>query len=283
MGGVGTYDTASGGLTAMKSQRITGVADLAEPVPEAGCVVAEGISRGTATSGTTLMVQAVLSSRIPPPVDRALGSSRSPTRVLGGFSLGVGAGDHVLRSDVRFDETDEEAVQTYPSTLDATGAEVDVTNTVTETSIYSFSLPANTLATGRAVRLWIHGDALFNVVAVSSFTLKVKLGATTLYDDATVALANSATRCPVWFNFVVAANGAASLQTLGGRAAIGSRTGTTTGLGDLATDEVNAAAEVYGTSAEDGTTALTLNVTITLDGATTTRSFRKQYACLEWL
>ena len=62
---------------------------------------------------------------------------------------------------------------------------------------------------------------------------------------------------------------------------VGTQGGATSGLGDLAVDEILVSTPLHGTSAEDATTTLTLTVTVTWDASSSTRSFRKKYACLE--
>lgn len=55
-----------------------------------------------------------------------------------------------------------------------------VSNTVTETTIYTYSIPANTFAPFKALRLTLFGILLNNTGADRGVTFRVKSGATTL-------------------------------------------------------------------------------------------------------
>jgi hypothetical protein len=180
----------------------------------------------------------------------------------------------------------EEAVepeQEYPLTLDNDGSTVDVASTNAETTLYTYDLPADTLVNGRAVKLWLHGDALGNT-GLNTLIVRVKLGGTTIYQDVTGTWANSATRRPWLMEFVVGASDSSSAQSLGGGIHIGSVGTATTGLGDLAGATVAISdTPVFGTASKDGTTVLALAVTVQWSASSASLSFRKYQASVVWL
>ena len=65
--------------------------------------------------------------------------------------------------------------------LDRSTSTVDVVSTVTETTIYTFSVPANAMSTNRMLRLTMIGDVLNNDGTNRQFTVRIKFGATTMY------------------------------------------------------------------------------------------------------
>ncbi len=169
-----------------------------------------------------------------------------------------------------------------PSVLGRAVATLDVVNTIVETSLGSVSVPANALRTDRAVRLTLVGDYLNNSGVARTVTLRVKLGATTLYNDATVALAANAARRPLRAELLIANLNASNVQALGGAIALGSAGGATAGLGDLAIANI-AEAIISGSAAEDTTTAKTFEITAQHQVAAATISVRRLYAVWELL
>ena len=177
----------------------------------------------------------------------------------------------------------EEPAQEYPLTLDNDGSAVDVTSTASETTIYTYDLPADTLVDGRAVRLWLHGDALANT-GLNTLTVRVKLGGTTIYQGVTGTWVTGATRRPWLMEFVVGARDSSSSQSLGGRIHIGPAGTATTGLGDLSGATVAVSnTPVFNTASKDGTTVLALAVTVQWASSSANLSFRKYQASLVWL
>lgn len=70
------------------------------------------------------------------------------------------------------------------SLLDATTAALQLVNSVTETDMFSFSVPANTLGTGRRLRLTLVGRYRNESGASRTITGRVKFGGTTMVTDA---------------------------------------------------------------------------------------------------
>ena len=167
-----------------------------------------------------------------------------------------------------------------PGDVARTASLLDVVNSVAETSLFSFSVPANALGTNRMLRLTLFGDYLNNSGATRTVTFKAKYGATTLFNDATLALAASASRRPFRFELQLANQGATNAQVLSGLISLGLAGGTTSGLGDLSALPA-LMNHIFGASVEDSTAAKTLDVTATHSAANASISIRRQYACLE--
>jgi hypothetical protein len=204
---------------------------------------------------------------------------------LGGFTDVVkgGTGAITLTGWLKGNGTD--AITSHTSSvvevLDRSVASQDINTTAVETSIYSFSVPANTLSTNRMLRLSLICDYLNNSGTTKFITLKVKYGATTLYSDTTNTIATDASRHAVYMVILLAANNATNDQVLGGYVNLGDAGGTTSGLGDFADDEIMAHTAIGGESAEDSTLAKTFTVTITHSASDALTSFRRHVAILE--
>lgn len=139
--------------------------------------------------------------------------------------------------------------------LDASTSTVQVVNTTTETTIYTFTVAANKLGTDKMIMVKVLGDAKNNRGANSELTLRLKYGTTTLA-SAVVDYVDSATTFEWSRQLVVAAKGATNVQR---GAVFGMGTTTTAG-------------------AEDSTGALALTVTVQWEFADANTEFNKYYA-----
>lgn len=154
-------------------------------------------------------------------------------------------------------------------------------NTSAEQTLFSYTVPAGLLRTDRALRFTCLWNYLNNTGANRTFTLRVKLGATTLYADATVAIATSATIRPVFLDIVLGNADATNDQALGGRIDIANVAATTSGLGDLAT--ASTPRLFGGSAAEDSTADLVFAVTLQASNASNSHTATRRLATLELL
>lgn len=166
--------------------------------------------------------------------------------------------------------------------LDKLVTELDIVSDNTEQTIYSKSIGASTLMLGGVLRLTILGDYLNNSGGTRTLQVKVKFGSTTLYDDTTISIAVAAERYPIFWQIFLANRGSDSSQWCGGLLMIGNRPATT-GIGELATDEVAANAPIGGTATEVTTSAKTFSVTVTHSASNASLSFRREVAILEMM
>lgn len=164
-------------------------------------------------------------------------------------------------------------------------AEVDVGNTVVETALVSQSIGAGVMSTNKMLRCTIIGDFLQNT-AGDTFTLRIKLGATTLWASAqSAAMTADADRSPFRMVFEIANLGVANSQFMAGVLMMSDRdqTPVTTGIGRFSSGSVGFIAPfaTNGVVAVDTTVAQTLAVTAQWNSAAASRSIRKKYALIE--
>lgn len=159
----------------------------------------------------------------------------------------------------------------------------DVSDTVDETTVYTTSVPANTLGTTGLLRLTIGGDYLANF-GTPTLRVRVKFGGAAIYDDTTAAFSTSATRRP-WHAIIHLANrNATNVQTMFGQfwmnavgtgavQGLGPIDGTPTVLGIIGSDPIDIATD----TTQDQLFAVTVQHSV----ANANVSFRRKYAALE--
>jgi len=130
-----------------------------------------------------------------------------------------------------------------------------VENTVTETDIFSYTVPANTLGTLNALHIRFGGSFLNSSGSGVTYTMRFKFGATTLFSDVTASFASSAIRRPLDFDVVLAANGATNAQVFGGNVMMSVATAATIGVGDIGTDEQAGYGPILGVDSTEDSTA----------------------------
>lgn len=170
------------------------------------------------------------------------------------------------------------------SIFDKSTTTVSVTNTTTETTLYSVTVPANTLGTNHLLRVSIGGTYLNNTGLNHSIRLKIKYGAMTLYDDTTDSLGVDANNRGWRLELILAANAATNAQKLLGRFAIGDLGAATAGTGDIGkvlADQDAMGGPLYGTSAIDSTAAQTLAVRVIHAAASTSLTISREIVITE--
>lgn len=161
----------------------------------------------------------------------------------------------------------------------ASGTTIDVVNTVTETAIFSQSLEANLLSSNGSVRLSLLCDYLNNSGANRNLTVRVKLGATTMFGDARTAITVSANRRVILIDLILGNLNATNSQMVQGTFQLTAATaGSVAGTGIL--DGATSGIGFMGTAAEDTTSAKTLAVTMEHSAANANLSVRARYATL---
>lgn len=187
-------------------------------------------------------------------------------------------------TDIGAPEFYENAWTQFVGVIDRQVTQNDVVNTLTETSFYSFSVPANVLDTQKMLRLTIYGDYLNNSGAGRTLTVRVKFGGTTYYNDVSGTLAASASRHPFRWEILVGNRNATNVQSIGGYLSMGVAGGATTGIGDMGTFATNTTGletPFYNDGAIDTTVAQTLEVTVKHSTNHASLSIRRQMAILE--
>lgn len=160
------------------------------------------------------------------------------------------------------------ADNTVIGTGTASGSTVSTNTTNTIFDLLNYSVPANAMGANGFVKFLITGNILQNQATGTTYTITVVFGGTTLFADATAAIAQSASRMPMWIEGIVFNKNATNAQGFDGNVRIGDQGGATTGIGDISDDEVigcDSNADSEGAdSAIDTTAAVTLQVRMTM-------------------
>jgi hypothetical protein len=170
----------------------------------------------------------------------AMGSNK-----VTGLAAGTTAGDAV-----RFQQVGRILAEAH--------ADMQVVNTVTETDLFSYSLPGGTLAAGDSLALMVDLSWLNNSAGSVTFRWRLKFGATTLFDSAATTFTTSASRNRGKFLIDIIA-GSTTAQIVDGLI-VGTR-GASPGV-IITSGTGLTAGDLKGTGAEDTSTAKTLKLTI---------------------
>lgn len=143
---------------------------------------------------------------------------------------------------------------------------------VSENLLINETIAANTLATLGIVMARMQGTIANASGSTKSFIIRVRYGSTIMYQDTTANVANGDT-CGFNFNLFLTPAGSTSAQRVSGVFNLGIGTAPTVGLaGTLSAGPFISSAVFAGTSAEDSTTALALQVSVEPSGSGTTIS-----------
>lgn len=134
-----------------------------------------------------------------------------------------------------------------------------VSNTTVETAVWTYNLPANSLSTNKAVRVWFYGA--LQLTGTDSVTFRLNYGGTTI-GSCTISTEYAATRGLLLIG-VLRANAATNAQR-----------------GMLWADGLT---PTLATSAVDSTAAQNIIMTVQFGGAATTKNFTLYMATAELL
>lgn len=166
--------------------------------------------------------------------------------------------------------------------LDQSGASFTSSGTLT-VNLITYVIPPSQLGTDKSLRLvafgW-HRNA--GVLATISATFRVILGATTLYADVMAILGETTPVSAGWFvDIKLTAENSANAQVVSGQLFGGiASLGATTGVGNLATDELAFSTTIFGSSALSTDVSLTLVVDFLGGGSVGSQTFVKKYHVL---
>ena len=118
------------------------------------------------------------------------------------------------------------------------GALQDINTTSAEQTIFSQNILANTMGSNGILHLRIFGAILQNQATATDYTLRIKFGGTTYYqDNIATALVQSATVMPFFLDLYVVNNNATNVQRLFGTFIMNDTNTPPTGTGDISDDE----------------------------------------------
>lgn len=156
-----------------------------------------------------------------------------------------------------------------------------VANDDSETDIFSFTPPANTLGTNRALHYVAFGTMLNDSGGAESVTLRVKYDSVTLFEQATATMAaNAAARAWVLDLWLVA-QGSTTAIALGGSLRISEPSAAATGTGDLAIADTVGNPFEGATTNVDTTKPSQVEVSVELSVADADLSWTADYQLLE--
>lgn len=163
--------------------------------------------------------------------------------------------------------------------LDKSTTEQSVASSVASTSVYSFSVPANTLSTNRTLRLTVTGFYGNTSGGNSTFAMSSVFGATTIASGSLTTFA-TATGGAVTLVILINANGATGSQR-----ATATINMVPSGVSGLATFSQSGLVNVayHDALAEDTTGAKTLSVSVQHGTSAASILYKRWAACLELL
>jgi hypothetical protein len=159
----------------------------------------------------------------------------------------------------------------YSKSLNTDPNPVAVSNTVTETTIYSFSITANTLGTDKILQGVIQGTYLNNSAATRTVRVRIKYGATTILDKTSAAIGFNAAPGTFFINYFIGNQGSASVQEAYMNCSIESGANVSVNWDDRGVAAINSA------------TTQTLVVTVQMSAATATQTITKTLGVLNML
>lgn len=170
-----------------------------------------------------------------------------------------------------------------PLTLLRDNTDVTIANTVTETALFTYPIPAFTLDGDRGLRMTIRGRIKNHTGGTEGCKWRVKLGATTLWGININNLGTTASESEPWqLRLEVVAKNSDAEQELYGEFGFSADLG----AGKLLNGEggvTTVSAALFGESTEDGTTDLDLVVTCELSVADADLSVMHRMSIVELL
>lgn len=162
-----------------------------------------------------------------------------------------------------------------PHLLHSNNSAVTITNTTTETTVFTASttLGTNFFASGKVIR--IKGGGIYSTPLAASLAIKVKLGSTVIGTVTTTAIGNSATNLGFQFESELVCYTTGATGTIQADGHFNYATASTRVF-----DDINNAGNAVTV---DTTATQVLDVTVQWDGASTTRSIKITNAVIEVL
>lgn len=280
------------GLTGITSANRTIIIGADADVPSAtanGQMSIGNFIYGSGMTGTGSSVAGSIGIGIRSPTARlhlvqgSTGASRAPLKFTAGSILltpEVGSMEYLGNN---FYLTKNTAIQeSIPGVLFTQTADKTVSNTVTETSIIgtgvgSITLPANFFVAGKTIRIKVNGVYSTPALATPSVTIKIKYGSTAVASVTTSSLLSGASNLEFDGNVLITGRTTGSSGTVMTGGDIRYATGV---AGTSATDPLNNSGS---TTTINTTTSNALDVTVTWDSATSTRSAKSIVSSFEVL
>jgi len=155
--------------------------------------------------------------------------------------------------------------------LSRSGTAVSFSNTSAEQTLFSATVTGNTMGPNGVVHLRLFGSIQQNQATATDYTLRIKFGGTTIYQDTlATALAQNAGFYPYMIDIYLFNTNATNAQLMYGFVSMNDTASVTTGLGDITDDESQSNGVISATaSTKDTTVDQTFAVTIQMSVANT--------------
>lgn len=127
-----------------------------------------------------------------------------------------------------------EVARATTNLVDSIGA-IEVVNDAAEKTVYSVSVPGNFLGPSGIFEGTIHADYLNNTGVSQTYTIRIKFGGTTIFQDTTGSIVANASRRPWRLDVTLVNRGVTNSQFGGALRFLGSAGGSTIGAGDYGT------------------------------------------------
>lgn len=151
-------------------------------------------------------------------------------------------------------------IATFTGTLQRQGLITGITNSATETDILNYTIPGGLLGTNKALRITL-GGRMNSTTAGETNRTRIKLGGTTIYEDGTTTSITGTKAFTI--EFTLQANNSQAQESVRGIYFVSS-VGSTTGYGDISTDEISGTGVIGAVNTIGTDTNVLLQVTIEL-------------------
>jgi len=165
--------------------------------------------------------------------------------------------------------------------LNRVTSDTTLSNTASETTMYTYSVPANMGArAGERLVLSLIMSLLNDSGANRTYTFKAKFGGTTYINDAMIAVPTDTFPRALMVDVFIANEGTASTQVVGATVSISAPSTNGVVYGDLSAAPLLSAATRHVAGTTDQSAAQTLEVTLQSDAATSTQTIVMRSALL---
>ncbi|HVY68164.1 MAG TPA: hypothetical protein VHA30_04705, partial [Patescibacteria group bacterium] len=196
--GVSPFNIASSSGGSYLSVTSAGNVGIGTSTPVQPLQVAGNIGLGSAgnSRGALVFYNPSGSNTVSLQASTSLGSSYSltlpTTTPTAGTALLTDAAGNLYWGSVSGGGGGATAIINYSKNLDTSNSGVTVTNTAAATTVYSYTVPANTLGTNKVLRLEIGGTLINNSGNARTVTLTLQYGGQTIVSQASGVFANNA-------------------------------------------------------------------------------------------
>ena len=180
---------------------------------------------------------------------------------------------------------DASNLRNVPSIQFQSGTTSSFNTTTAEQNLVSTTIKGSIMNSNGSLRCRISGNLLQNTVTATDWTLRIKFGGTTIYQDLVLSAyaTQSANRMPYVLEFYIFNKNATNSQGMAGNWQLNDNGAPTTGTGDITDDEQqgNATLQLATDPAKDTTADQTLAVTMQMSNSNASIETRVEHVIVE--